>query len=37
VPAFVEANFADAAFSSFDQAAMAAGVTLERASLEVFG
>jgi len=37
VPALVEADFADAAFPDFDQAAMAAGVALERARVEMFG
>ena len=36
MPAFVEANFANAAFSGLDQAAMAAGVTLQRARVEMF-
>ena len=34
---FVEANFADAALAFFDQAAMAAGVTLQSAVGEMFG
>jgi hypothetical protein len=34
--AFVEANFADAALAFFDEAAMAAGVTLQGAARQVF-
>ena len=37
MPAFVEANLADPALSGLDQAAMAAGITLERARVEMFG
>ena len=36
VSAFVEANFANPAFPGLDQAAMTAGVTLERARVEMF-
>ena len=37
MPAFVEANFANPAFPLIDQAAMTAGVTLQRARVEMFG
>lgn len=37
MPALVEADFANPAFSGLDQAAMTAGVTLQRARVEVFG
>jgi hypothetical protein len=37
MPPFIEAHFADAALSLFNQAAMAARVTLERPAFEVFG
>jgi hypothetical protein len=37
MPAFVEANFANAAFLGLDQAAMTAGITLQRAPVEMFG
>jgi len=37
MPAFVEPNFANTAFLRLDQAAMAAGITLERARVEMFG
>ena len=37
VTAFIEANFANAALPLFNQAAMAARVTLQRARVEMFG
>ena len=35
--ALVEANFADAALAFFDETAMAAGVTLQRAAFKMLG